>query len=756
VKRLLLILGLLAGAAFPTAAQTTLVSGQVTDPNGIPYAFGRLTAGLVNANGISLTVPATVTLSSNATCQAAGLGPAPCQAPFPTSVGPFTLDSAGNLPGSGITLEDNSLVTPAGTLWRICTNTGGVPAPEGTGPQTFCVNVSVSGASQSIGATLTASAPSLSFVLGGGGIPITINFSVHNKIRWVGTNAAIYKFNTPGAAITDCLNDTSLFGCRVVAVSGNTFTTAQTDIGTSNVASPHRTIAMELQPDVKWIFKDSSGTSIAGWFLHNGSSLYGSTNGAQGGSRTGGAYLVYDCSTKSSYGISTAEGIGGVQAFAWFEHIFFEGCPSGTVGGGGSPSVAMLNWQGISSMHTIGNAQIFNFANTVGCRFASDGSASANVLGPVVITNLWCDGGPNTGAQPYLVVGSAISGVLPLSFIGGVCNHPGSGMDCFKIDFTLNPAASFGGGLISGMYMEELVNGNNTMVDMINTRNWSLHTVGMGLIAGDTAVKISQTAAGGNCNTTIQDLFINVTTPTAINNTISGFTITGKLLYPFYHYGGDATCLANTVAPLFIDSNNLDFVNGAQVQFYHSIDSTIANYSRAVFDVSTLSATFRTEHAGTGTAMGIAFNSDSGNVTILSGGANEFQFSNNQFKCLAVSCAIGASPSTAIAITGGTFLTFSNCSSSASPAVCGSAAAGSVVIAAAATTVTVNTTAVTTNSQILFVEDDSLGTKLGVTCNTTSLGATKISARVGGTSFTITTAVAPTTNPSCLSYSVVN
>src|SRR5207302_7263892 len=49
-----------------------------------------------------------------------------------------------------------------------------------------------------------------------------------------------------------------------------------------------------------------------------------------------------------------------------------------------------------------------------------------------------------------------------------------------------------------------------------------------------------------------------------------------------------------------------------------------------------------------------------------------------------------------------------NCTSSASPAVCGSAAAGSVVIAAAATTVTVNTTAVTANSQIFLQPDDSL------------------------------------------------
>ena len=100
--------------------------------------------------------------------------------------------------------------------------------------------------------------------------------------------------------------------------------------------------------------------------------------------------------------------------------------------------------------------------------------------------------------------------------------------------------------------------------------------------------------------------------------------------------------------------------------------------------------------------------------------------------------------------------TTTNCSSSASPAACSAAPAGSVVIAAAATTVTVNTTAVTANSQIVITEDSSLGTKLGVTCNTTLARNYAITARTAGTSFVITTDVAPVTNPACLSYTIVN
>lgn len=106
-----------------------------------------------------------------------------------------------------------------------------------------------------------------------------------------------------------------------------------------------------------------------------------------------------------------------------------------------------------------------------------------------------------------------------------------------------------------------------------------------------------------------------------------------------------------------------------------------------------------------------------------------------------------------------TYNTNGNCNSAASPAVCASSPAGSVVIAAAATTVVVNTTRVTANSQIIVVEDSSLSTRLGVTCNTQSslvIGSPAVTARVAATSFTITVPVAPTTNPVCLSYTLLN
>lgn len=110
-------------------------------------------------------------------------------------------------------------------------------------------------------------------------------------------------------------------------------------------------------------------------------------------------------------------------------------------------------------------------------------------------------------------------------------------------------------------------------------------------------------------------------------------------------------------------------------------------------------------------------------------------------------------------VSGGTFSTATNCSSSAAPAVCGTAAAGSVVVAAGATTVTVNTTAVTANSQIFVMPDDSLNAKLSVTCNTTAATLSAdpwVSARTAATSFVITVSAAPAVNPECFSYFIVN
>lgn len=114
----------------------------------------------------------------------------------------------------------------------------------------------------------------------------------------------------------------------------------------------------------------------------------------------------------------------------------------------------------------------------------------------------------------------------------------------------------------------------------------------------------------------------------------------------------------------------------------------------------------------------------------------------------------GAACATSGSIIAQAYLTAANCANSGG--TCAAASSGSVSIAAAATTVTVATTAVTANSVIGVTEDSSLGTKLGVTCNTTTGRTYSVSARTAGTSFVITTSAAPVTNPACLNYTIVN
>jgi hypothetical protein len=120
---------------------------------------------------------------------------------------------------------------------------------------------------------------------------------------------------------------------------------------------------------------------------------------------------------------------------------------------------------------------------------------------------------------------------------------------------------------------------------------------------------------------------------------------------------------------------------------------------------------------------------------------------------------LAASPTVTGTLTVSAVATASNCSSSASPAVCGSAAAGSVAVPTGSNpTLVVDTSAVTVNSQILLTVDESLGTKLSVTCNTTigTLSPAVVTARSAATSFTIEIGATVGTNPACLSYLIIN
>ncbi len=139
-SRSLLLVLLLAPFA---AAQFTLVSGTVTDPHGTPYALGTITAQLITAG----TSP-TINGSSFSMTASAGLN----------SAGSFTMQ-----------LVSNALMLPNTLQWgfTVCSAQGTVQPAGGTGSQCFSLPITISGATQSITATLSAAAPALTSGSGG-------------------------------------------------------------------------------------------------------------------------------------------------------------------------------------------------------------------------------------------------------------------------------------------------------------------------------------------------------------------------------------------------------------------------------------------------------------------------------------------------------------------------------------------------------------------------------------------------------------
>src|SRR4029077_3081340 len=150
----------LAGAFLlvPTAhAQFTMVTATVTDPNGIPYGNGTMSAVLVPGarGGFRLSGQ-----------------------PYSGQINPITLDSPGKFTAN---FGDVTLITPS-AQWRITINSnqGGIAPPLGTGGQTFVFTSSgttISGSSPvDISTSLNALAPKLTnFITGGTGTVTSVS-----------------------------------------------------------------------------------------------------------------------------------------------------------------------------------------------------------------------------------------------------------------------------------------------------------------------------------------------------------------------------------------------------------------------------------------------------------------------------------------------------------------------------------------------------------------------------------------------------
>jgi hypothetical protein len=283
VKRLALSFFLILAGAVAAVGQTTQVTGTVKDVNAISYSGARMAAQLV-FSGTPVSNP-TVTISVLAQCKANGFASAPCQVPFNPNQGPFFLDTSGNIPGGGITLQDNALVTPAGAQWRFTVNSSGNPPPIGTGPQTCSAQLTITGASQSISASF-ASCPALSNLAGGS------KFDTNGTYVSLNCGSASNCFTVSDNTIVDTDATWANAGTQVTTGGSDpSFTTADVgkiEFGTNNCFDgtavpchyvlPQGTITGIVSAHVVNVSAASSAASTGGT---SNNFLYGTDDGAQ-------------------------------------------------------------------------------------------------------------------------------------------------------------------------------------------------------------------------------------------------------------------------------------------------------------------------------------------------------------------------------------------------------------------------------------------------------------------------------------------
>lgn len=154
LSRWIAALAAIALCCVPARAQNpTAVSGTINDPNGVAYYPATVTACLtpVTTDPIVNGVHVNPRQGTNYCAPLANTTP----------TGAFSLSL---FPNASITCVPSC----GATQWSFTVTAAGAAPPSGKGPQTFQVNITISGTSQDVGATLTASSLALLNSSGGG------------------------------------------------------------------------------------------------------------------------------------------------------------------------------------------------------------------------------------------------------------------------------------------------------------------------------------------------------------------------------------------------------------------------------------------------------------------------------------------------------------------------------------------------------------------------------------------------------------
>ncbi len=198
------------------AAQFTLVTATVVDPNGVPYADGNVSAQVVTSG----TTPTLNGLS------------------FSMSSGPANLSATGSFTMSLV--SSTAMVPNLPWLFTICSGIGTVLPAGGPGPVCFTSLITITGATQNISATLNAVAPAIS-IPSGKNFVITGYCSGADNVGSSGVSSFSPYFS---AGSTAACNNASNPGWLWLAPVGCTLKNLRVQSAATGASSPNDTVGV--------------------------------------------------------------------------------------------------------------------------------------------------------------------------------------------------------------------------------------------------------------------------------------------------------------------------------------------------------------------------------------------------------------------------------------------------------------------------------------------------------------------------------
>lgn len=763
MRKTIFILAILAGCFLPLSARAqtqTNVTATIVDPVGIPYANGTVSVQLV-PSGTNPTVNGGSILG--------------------------TLNGSTDATGSfNISLWPNASISPAGTKWQftVCVSPG-VQPPLGTGGQcsTPPAVVTIAGASQSLSATLSAVAPKLTNItLGGGSVtnvtgsaPITSTGGATPVIGCATCNTSaatiagtVTASRIPYASAGNTLAD--IAGSAVTGGTGAIALTAGADTTTPLAINGHSATQSVPLLDIN----DNSGGSAVSPLSVRGKGL--------------GSFTPGGVPALSNFQVDTAAAGG----YGW---VLTNRAASGSAGVLSSlgASVADTGVGSICGGNVVGDASgnfgCLQFGLNAGLQLVTALVGPAGSLNTVDFTVQNQAAGSTADLLDIKNSGGLVadfdkSGNLVVAGTGGVTASAGpvvAGSDGVHAGDTTQVANNTLPPIVPSSY--------NTVGPTLPYTAWedqpanstsggpAAHSIKVYPAVGGvplssqwlfTAISNCPDTVGNHLNyTQSTDLFSCGTTSSGTSTAVSCGVLntTSCVITGFGSTSGTATVTWPAVASTV--TNPLAFSNGIQlpigacatpslsfagflsygIYFNNTVGMTSCAAGIPVMAIYGTPGVSLANNApliwGTGAPA------TGGDTGISRGGIGIVDIGNS------------TAGDTSGTIDAAKYLTSTNCSSSASPAVCGSASAGNAALPtnAVSSSIQINTTAVTANSQIFYATDDTLGTKLGVTCNSTVatlVGGLTVSARNAGVSFTISNNVAVVTNPLCISYHIIN